>query len=128
MAVIPTDFKARFPEFDSISDARIQSFIDKALLNLSESVWGDYFVEGQLYLAAHFLTLAIASENSGGSGAGVAAGPVASRSIGDVSVSFAVPSDVSSGSGTAAYFSKTPYGLEYWRLVKIVGEGLVAVV
>ncbi len=123
MAITPAEFQARFTEFVSVSDPRIQTFIDKALLNLDEGVWGNYFVEGQLYLTAHFLTLAEISAKSSSGSAGLS--PLASKSIGDVSYSFATGT-VESGSET--YFQATTYGQEYWRLCKIVGAGIVAII
>ena len=126
MAIVPSDVKTRFPEFSAVADARVQTFIDKALLHLDESLWGTYFIEGQLYLTAHFLSLSLTTDSSGGSSPGVS-GPVASRSIGDVSVSFVVP-DSSNTTESSVFYGKTPYGQEYWRMVKIVGEGIVAVV
>lgn len=124
MAITPEEFKARFPEFDSVDDLRVQTFIDKMLLNVGENEWGAYFVEGQLYLTAHLLTLAERASNSGGT---PGAGPVVSRKIGDVSVSFASPT-ASTGDASEAYYKQTAYGEEYWRLMRIVGEGMVAVV
>jgi hypothetical protein len=124
VAITPAEFKERFPEFDSVDDLRVQTFIDKALLNIGESEWGAYFVEGQLYLTAHFLALDERSRNSGGT---PEAGPVIARKIGDVSVTFASPASASGGSVENPY-GQTSYGQEYWRLVKIVGEGMVAIV
>jgi len=124
MSITPTEFKVRFPEFDLVLDARITTFINKALLNIDVGVWGNYYEEGQLYLTAHFLQLAIQSENSDGSTSGNA--PISSKKIGDVAISFAVGS-VESGT-SAAYFNSTAYGQEYWRLCKIVGEGMVVVI
>lgn len=124
MAITPAEFKARFEEFASVPDLRVQTFIDKALLNIGESEWGAYFVEGQLYLTAHFLTLANQSQNSGGA---PSPGVVSSRKIGDVSVTFAVPTEAT-GDAAASYYNQTAYGQEYYRLMRIVGEGMVAIV
>jgi hypothetical protein len=127
MAITPTDVRARYPEFESVTDyptARIQTWIDKAEGELSESNWGDQYNEGLLAYTAHFLSWSTNTASSGGAVGSV--GPLASKSIGDVSVSFA--STVSAGaSATEAFFNSTPYGQEYWRLVQMYGVGMVAI-
>ncbi|NIV93798.1 DUF4054 domain-containing protein [candidate division KSB1 bacterium] len=123
MAVTPTTFKDRYPEFSSESDSRIQIFIDDAELELEESRWGDLYDRGLSALTAHLL--AIANKNAAGSGSGTAlAGKLASRTVGSVSVSF--NSGQSTGS-TEDFYLSTSYGAEYWRLAKMVGMGIVAV-
>lgn len=123
MTVTPADFKLRYPEFDPVDDARVQIFLDDAALEMCESAWGDLYDRGQAALAAHMLAIANQTEASGGTGGG-ASGPVASRSIGDVSVSFGLSS---SSSKSEDWYTSTPYGSDYWRLVKIVGMGAVVV-
>lgn len=117
----PTEFKARFPEFDSVDDSRIQVFIDDAELELDEGVWGTWYEKGLAYLTAHFLT--IANQTAAGA-SGSTGGPVASRSVGDVSISFA--RGASTGA-TEDYFNSTSYGQEYFRMVNIVGVRALAV-
>ena len=122
--IYPADFKIRFPEFDTISDARIQIFIDKSILNLDEGLWDARYNEGLYYLTAHFLQLGENTANQGGGSGGTA--PLSSKSIGDVSISFATGSI--DGDSSAAYYNSTTYGQEYWRMLMIVGEGMVAVI
>lgn len=123
MAVTPTTFKARYTEFSSESDARVQVYIDDAELELSEDVWGDFYDRGLSALTAHLL--AIANRNAASSGTGVSlGGSLTGRSVGSVSVSFGA--SASSGSSEDYYLS-TAYGAEYWRLAKIVGMGIIAV-
>jgi hypothetical protein len=124
MAITPSEFKERFEEFASTSDSRIQIFIDKALLNIGEGEWGAYFTEGQLYLTAHFLALANQTQNSGGE---PVTGVVSSRKIGDVSVTFMVPTALQ-GDVATFFYNQTAYGQEYYRLMRIVGEGMAAIV
>lgn len=120
MAVTPAEFKIRFPEFGSVLDARVQLFLDDAELELDTSRWGDRYDKGQALLAAHYLTLSLKAA----SGASSSSGTVASKSIGDVSVSYAVASSVSK---TEDFYSSTIYGLEYLVLARLVGAGMVVI-
>jgi hypothetical protein len=121
----PTEFKDRYPEFTSIDDSRIQLFLDDAALELDSSLWGNWYDRGLAALAAHFLSLSIKAGSAGGSAGSV--GPVASRSVGDVSVSFGMYSGGAAGTSDDFYKS-TVYGQDYLRLMKLVGIGIVAVV
>lgn len=127
MAITPQDVRDRYPEFSSVTDypdARIQTWITKGEGELSEAAWGDQYNEGLLAYTAHFLSWSAQTFSSGGAGGSI--GPVASKSVGDVSVSFA---NVAGGnaSALASFFLSTPYGQEYWRLVQLYGVGMLAV-
>jgi len=123
VTVTPATFKARYPEFDSESDARIQIFINDAMLEVSESRWGDLYDRGLSALAAHLLV--IANKNTAAAGSGSAlSGKVASRTVGSVSVSF---NNAASNGSTEDFYLSTSYGAEYWRLALSVGMGIVAV-
>ena len=104
MALID-DFKTRFPEFDS-------GTVD-AYLPALEPVWPCYYAgtyqagceqEIILNLVAHLLV----GETQGGSGA---SGPVASRSVGSVSESYAAPE-----SATGQFWRSTKYGQRFIQL------------
>ena len=120
MTVTPADIKTRFPEFDSVNDSRIQIFIDDAELELDEGRWGDLYDKGLSYLTAHLLYMG--EQSAGGSGAGL--GPLSTKSIGDVSVSFG---SYLAADNDANSFNSTSYGQEYYRLMIMVGMGAVAV-
>jgi hypothetical protein len=120
MAITPAEFKLRFPEFDSVSDARIQIFIDDAELELDEDRWGDLYDKGLSYLTAHLLY--IGEQTSGGQGEG--GGPLSTKAVGDVSFSFG---SYLTTDNKATVFNSTSYGQEYYRLMIMVGMGAVAV-
>lgn len=119
--ITPTQFKARFPEFDSIDDSRIETFITDAALMLSACRWGDLYDKGIALLAAHYLALSILQESASSA---ISAFPVSSKKVGDVQINYAVTAPADS---TEGFYSKTPYGQEYWALVRLVGIGAVAV-
>jgi hypothetical protein len=120
--ITPTTMKNRFPEFVSIADSRIQLFIDDAVLELSPGEWADNYDRGLSYLAAHLLSCSIST--AAGGGVGGMNGPVASRAVGDVSISFGSTLSMDAAAGV---YNNTPYGQEYWRLVNLLGVGMLTV-
>jgi len=122
--VTPTTFKTRYPEFSTIADARVSFFIADAELEIDPDRWGTWYDRGVAALAAHFL--AISKKTAASGGALGSLGPVSSRSIGDVSVSFGSASGTVSGLSDD-YYKASPYGQEYLRLMSLIGIGAVVV-
>ena len=110
-------FRARYPEFDSVADARVELFLADAALEMGESCWGDLYDRGQSALAAHLLTISIGDQSAVG-GIGIVA-PLSERTVGDVSLKFAQA--VPSSGSNEAYFGRTTYGQEYMRLMRLLG-------
>lgn len=103
-----SDFRARFEEFDCESDSSIQLALDDASLQLNAQAWRDKYDLGQLYLAAHTLSLlASASAES-------PKGPVVSETVGSVSRTYA--NLTASNTSFAGDTSTTKYGMLYTRL------------
>jgi hypothetical protein len=121
MALTAADFKIRYPEFDSVEDTRIDLYISDADTELSESCFGDLYERAVFALAAHFLALDIARQDSGSGGM---TAPLQSRSIGDVSWSHAIASVDSAGD---QYLGSTQYGQEFMRLSDLSSPGAVVV-
>ena len=100
-------FRTRFPEFDTQSDARIELYLNDALLihSLCETA--------VLYLTAHLLTLDIES-GAGSSGASPDGGDgeVVSEGAGGVSGSFKSQAD----KGKDVFYMITTYGRRYIAL------------
>jgi len=108
--------RAQYPEFESTTDypdSTVDDFISWAADELSSSVWDNLYEAGVVSLAAHLLKV---SDLSSDGGAG--AGPVESKSVGPVSVSY----DVDSGDSDSNLTS-TKYGREHARLKKKVAAG-----
>ena len=123
MTVTPAEFKARYTEFASVADPRVQIFLDDAALEMSEATWGDLYDRGQGALAAHYLS--IAEKNAAGGGGSTA--PISSKKVGDVSITYAVTPSGTVGDSTAS-FMDTSYGQDYLGLLELVGQGAIAVV
>jgi hypothetical protein len=123
MAVTPTTFKARYTEFASTSDARVQVYIDDAELEMNEAQWGDLYDRGLSALTAHLLSIADKNAASGGAGTSLP-GALVGRSVGSVSIQFATSA---SGGTSSDFYLSTAYGTDYWRLAQMVGLGIVVV-
>jgi len=102
-----TDFRSRFPEFDSTSDSVVELAIGDALniYNLCD--------HGVLYLTAHILSLH-SDSGVGGSGASVdgGEGETTSESVGGVSASFKSMAD----RGDDTFYTSTAYGRMFMAL------------
>lgn len=116
MLITPADVKARFPEFAAILDARVQLFIDEAVLQINVNSWGRYYTLGLYYLTAHNLTIAEASA----AGANKGSGMIASQSVGDTSVSFVSPAV---DSDMRLYYQQTVYGQRFLLYATMIGAG-----
>jgi hypothetical protein len=114
MAIDPASFKIRFPEFDSVSDARIQLFIDDAVIVLNSVYWGDKYDLGLNYLTAHLLTLGTKSE----AGSSTSVGGIASRAVDGAQVSYNVTPTENQAD---AELASTIYGQRYLALRKTLG-------
>ena len=112
--VDPTSFKERFPEFSTVADARVQLFIDDAVVVLNEVYWGSKYDLGVSYYSAHCLTLGKNSESGSTSPPGVVSG----KSVDGVSISYSSPpiSDM-----TESIYGSTVYGQRYLALRKTLG-------
>jgi hypothetical protein len=121
LSITAAEFKTRFPEFASETDARVNTMIARAELRVNEGLWDTWYDEGLYYLSAHFLARANAAALAASGGGVTASGPLASKSVGDVSISFsnATPADMSEG-----YLNSTSYGAEFWSMAMTVGTQL----
>jgi len=109
-----TAFKARFPEFSSIDDSRINIFIDDSLLVLNEATWGSMYSIAVCYLTAHYLALGEMSSN-GDSGT---TGGIASQAVDGTSISF---NSFSPTSEFSSFYNSTSYGQRFYTLIKSLG-------
>lgn len=113
MAATVAQVRAIAPEFATVSDSDVQAFLDDAALQLNASIWGAKRDLAHKYLAAHLLGTARPD-------LAMAAGPVQSESVGQVSRSYAVQTSAQPGS----QFDATRHGREYRRMVLQLGAGL----
>ena len=119
MAIVvfdPAAFKAAYPEFVLISDARCTIMFDLAAQGILDNTDNspvmalDYRTQLFWLLVAHLLTLfAVAAD-----GSERPVGRVDTATEGSVSVGFAY--ELPAGSAMAAWFNQTKYGALYWMM------------
>lgn len=119
MAIVifdPAAFKAAYPEFAAISDARCTIMFDLAAQGILDNTDDspvmalDYRTQLFWLLVAHLLTLFAV----GADGSERPVGRVDSATEGTVSVGFAY--ELPPGSAMAAWFNQTKYGALYWMM------------
>lgn len=114
-----TAFKGRFPEHVSTADHIINMSIEDAVLVMSsEAKWGNKYEIAQMYLTAHFLTVALHT----GSGDSTTLAPVKGQEVDDVSIDLAVTPSASFDD-----FNSTAYGQRYvmYRRMALTGPRVV---
>lgn len=117
MAVVvfdPVAFKARYPEFNAVSDVLLGLYFTEATLYLDNTDCSRVSDVNQRALLLNMLTAHIAALNGSGvngSGASGMVGRVNSATEGSVSVSSEY---VVANNGTMAWYLQTPYGAQYW--------------
>lgn len=129
------DFIAMYPQFGAdangnyvVPQSIVQMYIDLANACILEARWHSYWKVAMGWFIAHFLTLYVqgtADPNSGAAGvlkAGESRGLVASKSVGDVSVSRDYSTIAGDLDGWAAW-KLTTYGQQLATIGRIVGKG-----
>lgn len=118
MATTYADFIVRFPEFATVTQARIELFISDAAgyMGTAEERWLTFYNVAQEYLTAHLLVAAQAT--AAGDTGGLF--PVKKQEVDDVTVEFAV-ADVSA---TAEDLNSTSYGKRYVGYRRICFAGI----
>lgn len=103
MAVVPADVKNIAPEFASLADPEITTAINDAVLEQDAGTWGPMLDRGTKWLAAHILAISH-PELSGPGGR---------------TYTYETPTEEKAGP-----YSRSRFGLEYWRLVRRLGAGI----
>lgn len=112
----PTEFKVRYPEFNTETDQRVQLFLDEAIPHLDQARWDDLYVQGLGLYVAHSLALANAD-------VGADIGNETNVKVGDVSLS--KDSSIVKAQMDNEFY-RTTYGQRYWRMAQMVGAGGIA--
>lgn len=120
------DFKKRFPEFEGQDVDDNWKYVAPA--------WSYYYScsyvpntrkgEAILNIIAHLLTLQLKSNQSKGVTPVFKAGVLTSKSVGGLSLGYAVPQNLSNDE-RYMMFSSTPYGQRFWMLTRQVFGAMV---
>ncbi|MGV4796133.1 DUF4054 domain-containing protein [Rhizobium sp. F40D2] len=113
----PTTFKARYPEFTTVSDTLIQLVLDEAISDVGDTWEEKDRARAQMLLAAHKLTMEGEPGRTATGQSSAGTGFVKRRKVGDVETEFATPGG-SSGSGAASGYGATIYGQEFLALLR----------
>ena len=107
MAVTAKDIKDCFGEFAGTSDQLVDKFRLQAERRINLTQWGEKADDAILWLTAHLLK--IEQQIRGG---GIAAsGPVQSKKVGDLAVSYKIPDSMAK-----SFLASTTYGQYYLDL------------
>lgn len=102
------------PELAAVSSGDLDGFLADAAGELNEGFWGPLYDRAHALAAAHLASVARPD-------LALAAGPVASESVGSVSRSYAVPQ------ASTSRWSASRHGVEYLRLLRAQGPGARAI-
>lgn len=110
MSLTPSNIKARFPEFNTIDDATIQTLLDETSIFIT-SKYGKYEDICTYYYVAHTITI----NRNEATGNYQPSQLTASESVGNVSTSYANPTLENTDD---AFYSSTSYGQKYLEFRK----------
>lgn len=120
-------FRKVFPEFSDIDrypDAQLTFWATLATAQVDACRWDTMATLGiQLYVA-HEITLAASNASSGrvGGPPGGVSGPVQSKAVGSVNVSYDTQQIAEKDAG---YWNLTNYGRQFIRLARLFGSGVI---
>lgn len=127
-ALWPVDekrFRSDLPEFSDgakYTSGSVNFWLAVAQQLNNPARWGTLLPVGIELLAAHYMlgeAQALATANAGGF-PGLATGPVGSKSVSQVSISYAVQAALEDGAGS---YNATIYGQRWWHLAQLIGAG-----
>jgi hypothetical protein len=113
VAIDYTDVQALATEFSGLTQGQIDPWLERAARRMNADYWGDLYDDGHLMLTAHLLAQTVGGTNGGG-----ASGPVVSKSVGSMSVTYG---SYLAGAKVPAQYVGTIWGREYWALVRSLG-------
>jgi hypothetical protein len=129
MAITNAQFRIDYPEFsDNVAypDSAVTYFLNLAYALLNGDRWGAQLDIGAELFVAHNLAIEKRAqlEAANGEVPGTTTGPVASKSVDKVSISFDVGSAVQANAG---HWNLTIYGTRFARLIRLFGASPIFV-
>lgn len=123
MAVSYLDFVVAFPEFSNVGtypETQINFWIQQAYTQLNTVRYGRSLDLAAMLFVAHNVVLSARAARSANAGGivGDATGPVASKSVGPVSVSYDAAATAIQGAGI---WNATTYGQQLYRMMRASG-------
>lgn len=129
MTVTVQQFRADFPEFSStttFANSQVQFWLDIAYSMLNASRWGRQIDLGAELFTAHHITVEAKAqaEALAGSIPGQQTGPISSKSVDKVSISYDTGAGIEPGAG---HWNLSVYGTRFVRLLSMFGAGPVQI-
>lgn len=127
--ITPQQLRYNFPEFASTTvylDSQISFWLGLAYLMLNANRWGSILDTGAQLFAAHHLTLEARDKAAADNGGipGQNTGPVSSKSVDKVSISYDTGASIDAEAG---HWNLTTYGTRFRQLMKLFGAGPVQI-
>lgn len=118
-------FRLDFPEFSDTSrfpDPSLTFWSGMGERLISADRFGDLYTQAVELFTAHNITLAAqnAAASAAGGLPGGAGGPISSKAVGSVNVSY---DNASVMLPNAGHWNQTVYGRQYIQLVRLIGQG-----
>lgn len=125
MTLTIPQFRADYPEFASSSvypNAQLQYWLTLAPLLMNSDRWGNLMDLGTAMFMAHHITLEARNQAAAKNGGipGQSNGPISSKSVDKVSVSYDTGSSIEADAG---HWNLTNYGTRFIRLLRMLGAG-----
>lgn len=122
-------FRQAFPEFDdpaTYPDATLNFWAGLSDKLLRSDRWEDLYTYGQQLFVAHHLAIARREQSVAELGGipGEVKGPVTSKSVDKVSVSYDASKTTIENAG---FWNSTSYGVKFYQLVRICGAGCIQI-
>jgi hypothetical protein len=124
MSVTVAQFRSAFPEFTSATqfpDVIVQNWLTFAYSVLPACRWGAQQDMGAMLYCAHMTTRqAIAlAEGANGAPPGMSPGVIASKTVGELSISY----DVAQADPQSSFWNTTIYGQQFSHISRMIGAG-----
>lgn len=125
MTISIAQFRADYPEFSSTTqypNSQVTYWLNLAYSVLNAGRWGRQLDIGAALFTAHNIVIEARAQTEALQGAlpGQMTGPVSSKSVDKVSVSYDTASGIEAGAG---HWNLTIYGARFAKLIRLFGAG-----
>lgn len=122
MTVTPAEFKAAKPQFASVADATVQSYLDMSALWVSG--WPDEWADrATIAVTCHLMTIDGLGADPASEAWASGLGAFESIKSGEVTLSRFKGQAESAGMSTSGWFGQTPCGQQYLAMARVLFGG-----
>lgn len=129
MTITPQQLRSDYPEFVSTTtypNSQLEYWLKFAYLMLNADRWGEMLDLGAALFVAHHVTIEARNQATAANGdiPGEQTGPLSSKSVDKVSISYDTGSGIEPGAG---HWNLTVYGTRFIRLMRMFGAGPIQI-